>query len=65
MDSVVVRKCPEYPFPMEAQKYEPGHSISYKTACAPSENLDQPAHPCSLIRVFAVHMYTRWILGYP
>ena len=28
---------------------EPGHSISYNTACAPSENSDQPVHPHSLI----------------
>ena len=28
---------------------EPGHSISYKIACAPSEDSDQPAHLRSLI----------------
>ena len=27
-----------------------------KVACAPSEDSDQPGHPLSLIRVFAVHM---------
>ena len=32
---------------------EPGHSISYKIACAHSEDSDQPVHPRSLIRVFA------------
>ena len=32
---------------------EPGHSISYKTACVPSEDSDQPALPCSLIRFLA------------
>ena len=35
--------------------YEPGHSISYKITCAPNEDSDQPAHPRSLIRVFAGH----------
>ena len=35
---------------------EPGHSISYKIACAPSEDSDQPAHTRSLIRVFAGHL---------
>ena len=34
---------------------EPGISISYKIACAPSEDSDQPAHPRSLIRVFTGH----------
>ena len=28
-------------------------SIFYKFACAPSEDSDQPAHPRSLIRIFA------------
>ena len=29
------------------KKYEPGH-ISYKIACAASEDSDQPVHLCSL-----------------
>ena len=45
--------------------YEPGHSISYKITCAPSEDLDQPAHPRRLIRVFAFRWKTLWIFGYP
>ena len=32
---------------------EPGQSISYRTACAPSETSDQHVHPHSLIRIFA------------
>ena len=44
---------------------EPGHSISYKIDCAPSEDSDQTARPRSLIRVFAVRMKTLWVLGYP
>ena len=32
--------------------YELGHSISYKIACAPSEDSDQPAHPRRPIWVF-------------
>ena len=36
-----------------------------KTACAPSEDWDQPGHPPSLIRVFAVHMKTACSLSYP
>ena len=42
--------CSE-PFP-----YEPGHSLDYKTACAPtkSKDSDQPVYPRCLIRVFAV-----------
>ena len=33
--------------------------------CAPSEDSDQPGHPPSLIRVFAVHMKKHWVLSYP
>ena len=34
-------------------------------ACAPSEDLDQPRHPPSLIRVFTVRMKKAWVLSYP
>ena len=33
--------------------------------CAPSEDSDQPGHPPSLIRVFAVRMKKTWTLSYP
>ena len=33
--------------------------------CAPSEDSDQPGHPPSLIRVFAVRMKKAWFLSYP
>ena len=33
--------------------------------CAPSEDLDQPGHPPSLIRVYAVRMKKAWVLSYP
>ena len=33
--------------------------------CAPSEDSDQPGHPPSLIRVFAVRMKKAWDLSYP
>ena len=33
--------------------------------CAPSEDSDQPGHPPSLIRVFAVRMKKAWVLSYP
>ena len=36
---------------------EPPHDKSNEMACAPSEDSDQPGHPPSLIRVFAV----RWM----
>ena len=38
----------------ERRKYEPPHDKTNKIACAPSEDSDQPGHPPSLIRVFAV-----------
>ena len=34
--------------------YEPPHDKTNKMTCAPSEDSDQPGHPPSLIRVFAV-----------
>ena len=34
-------------------------------ACVPSEDSDQPGHPPSLIRVFAVRMKKAWVLSYP
>ena len=33
--------------------------------CAPSEDSDQPEHPPSLIRVYAVRMNIPWVLSYP
>ena len=33
--------------------------------CAPSEDSDQPVHPPSLFRVFAVYMKKTYILSYP
>ena len=35
---------------------EPPHDKTNKMACAPSEDSDQPGHPPSLIKVFAVRM---------
>ena len=32
--------------------------------CAPNEDSDQPGHPPSLIRVFAVRMKKAWVLSY-
>ena len=36
-----------------------------QSECAPSEDSDQPWHPPSLIRVFAVRMKKAWVLSYP
>ena len=44
---------------------EPPHDETNTMACAPSEDSDQPEHPPSLIRLFAVHMKKAWILSYP
>ena len=44
---------------------EPHHDKTNKMACAPSEDLDQPGHLPSLIRVFAVRLKKAWILSYP
>ena len=45
----------------ESTVSEPAH----KMACAPREDSDQPGHPPSLIRVFAVRMKKPWALSYP
>ena len=45
--------------------FEPVHDKTCKIACAPSEDLDQPGHPPSLIRVFAVRLKKAWVLTYP
>ena len=37
------------------RSFEPAHDKTYKMACAPSEDSDQPGHLPSLIRDFAVH----------
>ena len=36
-----------------------------RSDCAPSEGSDQPGHPPSLIRIFAVRMKKAWVLSYP
>ena len=42
---------------------DPGQSISYRAACASSEDSDQPAHQRRLIWVFSVRLKTLSILG--
>ena len=41
------------------------HDKTNKITCAPSEDSDQPGHPPSLIRVFAIRMKKPWVLSYP
>ena len=44
--------------------YEPPHAKTNKMTCAPSEDAEQPRHPPSLIRVFAVRMKKHWAINY-
>ena len=44
---------------------EPEHTKTNKMSCASSEGSDQPGHPPSLIRGFAVHIKKPWVLSYP
>ena len=44
---------------------EPPYDKTKKMACTPSEDSDQPGHPASLIRVFAVCMKKAWVHSYP
>ena len=52
-------------FTSSYQTNEPLHDKTNKTACAPNKDSDQPRHPPSLIRVFAVRMKKAWVLSYP
>ena len=45
--------------------YEPHCDKTIKMACAPSEDSDQPGHPPSLIRAFAVRLKKARFLSYP
>ena len=45
-------------------KNESAHDKTYEKTCATSEDSDQPAHPRSLIRVFADRMYLLLPPGY-
>ena len=47
-----VSACPEK---IHICTIELGNIISYKTACAPTEDSDQPAHHGSLSRIFIGH----------
>ena len=42
------------PFLMSLLKYESAHDKTNKMICAPSEDLDQPGHPPSLISLRCV-----------
>ena len=44
---------------------EPHRDKTSKMAYAPGEDLDQPGHPPSLIRVFPVRIKKVWVLSYP
>ena len=44
---------------------EPQHDKTNKMACVLSEDSDQPGHPPSLIRVFAVRLKKARLLSYP
>ena len=43
---------------------EPTHDKTNKMTCTPSVDSDQPGHPPSLIRVFAVRIKKRWVLSF-
>ena len=47
------------------RSFEPPLDKTNKIACALCEDSDQPGHPPSLIRVFAVRIKKAWVLSYP
>ena len=73
ISSLCLRLSPEVKTPNWDQKHccrynkenEPPHDKTNKMACAPSQDSEQPWHPPSQIRVFAVRMKKAWVLSYP
>ena len=49
---------------MSRDMTKPATWQNQQNGCAPSEDSDQPGHPPSLIRVFAVRMKKHWVLSY-
>ena len=45
--------------------FEQSHDKTNKMACVPSEDSEQPGHPPSPIRVFAIRIKKAWVLSYP
>ena len=63
-----IEKCHEKGFLFEASKFPMIWAATWQNQqneCAPSEDSDQPGHPPSLIRAFAVGMKKSWVLSYP
>ena len=56
-----------YVLPHEVLETELSHDMTKPTqnGYVPSKDSDQPGHPPSLIRVFALHMKKPWALSYP
>ena len=57
------KKTARTPTPISTRN-RPPHDKTNKMTCAPSEDSDQPHHPPSLIRVFAVRMKKAWVVSY-
>ena len=53
-------KCPKF-----SNTFEPGHDKTYDKTCATREDSNQPAHLCSLIRVFTDCMCLLQTPAYP
>ena len=63
--AVITELLKVHQFPVTAMVSEPNekaHDKTYKMACEPSEDSDQPGHPPSLIRVFAC---AQWVAKDP
>ena len=50
---------------LDVLKFELAYNKTNQMTRAPSEDSDQPGHPPSLIRVFAVSINNHLILSYP
>ena len=57
--------CSDITFVWVRGKFKIEYDKTNIMTCAPSEDSDQPGHPPSLIRVFAVRMKKPWVFSYP
>ena len=57
--------CTSSLMPFTRLQFAPPRDKTNQVVCVPSEDSDQPGHPPSLIRVFAVRMKKAWVLSYP
>ena len=64
MGILFICSCIHVPWIFESECIWAATWQNQQNGCVPSEDSDQPGHPPSLIRVFAVRMKKHWVLSY-